>query len=103
MNDIIDGDLPAFAGPPEFEGLSDSPSGGKQLYDFDPPRDVISLVFVDHDNNVAEAITYDENGQQIKSVIIPKAGDLSVQMIEIDSPNTSRLVIDIMILEESHK
>src|SRR3972149_3053606 len=43
--------------PPMFEKLSDSPFGGRQIYEFDPPRDVNSFVFVDHDNKKAVATT----------------------------------------------
>ncbi|HEV8574302.1 MAG TPA: hypothetical protein VGR43_06285 [Dehalococcoidia bacterium] len=81
------------------DGLVDDPdennSGGKQIYSFDKPVAIGSFLFIDQDHNAPEkTIAYDSGGNEIKRVLIPVAGDGSVQTVHVDAANVSRLVID---------
>jgi len=80
------------------DGLIDSPNdndiGGRQIYTFDQPREVISFTFVDKESPPGTATAYDLQGSIIASVTIPAATNGSVQTVMMNAPNVSRLVID---------
>lgn len=80
------------------DGLVDDPDendfGGKQVYTFDQPVHIGSFLFIDKDHGTPDkAITYDAASNVIKQVSIPLAGNGSVQTIDVDADNASRLEI----------
>ena len=81
------------------DGLVDKPGenifGGRQIYAFDQPVSIGSFLFIDKDHGIPEkAIAYDASNNVIKQVLIPVAGNASVQTVHVDAANVSRLVID---------
>jgi hypothetical protein len=81
------------------DGLIDRPDesnfGGKQVYAFDEPVEVGSLLFIDKDHGTPDnVIAYDAAGSVIDTVRIPKGGNGSVQEISIDASGVTRLVVD---------
>jgi len=81
------------------DGLVDKPDesifGGKQIYVFDQPVSIGSFLFIDKDHGTPEkAIAYDASNNVIKQVLIPVAGNASVQTVHVDATNVSRFVID---------
>jgi len=82
----------------EADGLVDHPDendlGGEQVYRFDQPVHIGSFLFIDKDHGTPdEAIAYDSGGNEILTVPIPLAGDGSVQRIDMEAGDVSRLVI----------
>jgi hypothetical protein len=80
------------------DGLVDNPDendfGGKQVYAFDEPVHIGSFLFIDKDHGTPDrAIAYDALNSVIKEAAIPVAGDGSVQTINVDADNVSRLEI----------
>jgi hypothetical protein len=81
------------------DGLVDAPddsaNGGTIFVRMDTPFFLKSFVFVDHENNSAEAKAYDAKfgGNLITTVPIPIAGDKSIQTIIMNAPNTQRLEV----------
>ena len=81
------------------DGLVDDPDennyGGKQIYTFDQPVHIGSFLFIDKDHGTPDhAFAYDAGGNLIKTALIPVAGNGSVQEIEVNADNVSKLVID---------
>src|SRR5207245_4783300 len=67
----------------------------KQIYTFDQPVHIGSSVFIDKDNGTPDhACAYDAGGNLITTALIPVAGNGSVQNIEVNADNVSKLVID---------
>jgi hypothetical protein len=80
------------------DGLVDVPDendlGGKQVYLFDEPVRIGSFLFIDKDHGTPDqAVAYDSGGDEILTAPIPLAGDGSVQRINMDAGDVSRLVI----------
>lgn len=80
------------------DGLVDHPDendfGGKQVYLFDHPAHIGSFLFIDKDHGTPDrAVAYGSGGDEILTAPIPVAGDGSVQRINIDAGDVSRLVI----------
>ena len=80
------------------DGLVDDPDendfGGKQAYAFDQPVHIGSFLFIDKDHGTPDkAIAYDAASNAIKQVSIPLAGNGSVQTIDVDADNVSRMEI----------
>lgn len=78
------------------DGLVDDPDennfGGRAIFTFDQPVHIGSIVFVDHDHQPSDFIAaYNAAGELIKRVPIPVLGNGSVQTIDIDADNVSRL------------
>jgi len=80
------------------DGLVDSPNdhtdGGTQIYRFDSPRDVISFNYIDKENPAGQAKAFDAQGNLIASAVIPYAGNGTIQTIQLNALNVSRLEID---------
>jgi hypothetical protein len=84
--------------PPSGDGLVDRPDenifGGKQIYAFDEPVHIGSFLFIDKDHGTPDkAIAYDASNNAIAEAPIPLAGNGSVQPINVDADNVSRLEI----------
>ena len=80
------------------DGIVDDPdennSGGKQTYSFDQPVSIGSFFFVDKDHGTPDkAIAYDASNNVIKEVLIPVSTNGSVQEINVNADNVSRLEI----------
>src|SRR2546425_9397889 len=59
------------------------------------PVPIASLLFSDKDHGTPDhAFAYDAGGNLIKTALIPVAGNGSVQKIEVNADNVSKLVID---------
>lgn len=87
--DLIDADGDGLVDVP-----NDHTDGGKQIYTFDTPRDVISFNYVDKENPAGNAKAFDAQGNLIASAVIPYAGNGSIQTIYLNAQNVSRLEID---------
>ena len=90
----LDDDLP----PPSGDGLVDDPDennfGGKQVYAFDQSVHIGSFLFIDKDHGTPDkAIAYDGSNNAITQVLIPLAGNGSVQTINVNADNVRRLEI----------
>jgi len=84
--------------PPSGDGLVDNPDenilGGKQVYAFDEPVHIGSFLFIDKDHGTPDrAVAYDASNNAIAEAPIPVAGNGSVQTINVDADNVSRLEI----------
>jgi hypothetical protein len=81
------GDVPA----------DDSASGGKQIFHFDPPRYVNSLIFLDADRGgtIGFVTAYDEFDNVIGAPVpIPTAGESSIQvLVMMNTEKTTRLEV----------
>src|SRR5437870_6194339 len=91
--------LPLNLTDSNHDGLVDDPDennyGGKQIYTFDQPVHVGSFLFIDKDHGTPDhAFAYDAGGNLITTALIPVAGNGSVQRIEVNADNVSKLVID---------
>src|SRR5207244_13421785 len=91
--------LPLNLTDSNHDGLVDDPDennyGGHQSYTFDQPVHIGSFLFIDKDHGVPDkAIAYDAGGNVITTALIPVAGNGSVQTIEVNASNVSKLVID---------
>src|SRR5207244_8504716 len=91
--------LPVNLTDSNHDGLVDDPDennyGGKQIYTFDQPVHIGSVLFIDKDHGTPDhAFAYDAGGNLIKTALIPVAGNGSVQEIEVNADNVSKLVID---------
>jgi len=80
------------------DGIVDDPdennSGGKQVYSFDQPVSIGSFLFIDKDHGTPDkAIAYNASNDVIKQVPIPVSTDGSVQEINVNADNVSRLEI----------
>jgi len=73
----------------------DSANGGTIFVRMNTPFFLKSFVFVDHENNPAEARAYDAKfgGNLIKTVPIPLAGDKSIQTVVMNAANVQRLEV----------
>jgi hypothetical protein len=83
----------------DHDGLVDHPIesnyGGKQIFTFDQPVHIVSFLFIDKDHGTPDhAFAYDSGGNLITTALIPVAGNGSVQNIEVNADNVSKLVID---------
>ncbi|GIV33140.1 MAG: hypothetical protein KatS3mg031_0675 [Chitinophagales bacterium] len=80
------------------DGLVDVPNdtrwGGQQIYTFDFPRTVISVVIVDHDRPGGSIKAYDAFNNLIVSVPLPIIPNGGVATIPINASGVSKLVID---------
>jgi len=89
--------IPANLTDQNNDGLVDAPNdyagGGKQIYLFDTPREVLSFKFIDKEGSPGSATAYDAQGNIIKTVTIPPMGDGSVQTIVMNAQGVSRLEI----------
>jgi hypothetical protein len=77
------------------DGLVDDPDennfGGKVTFTFDQDVSIGSFVFVDHDHQPADyAAAYDASGNLITKVMIPVAGNGSVQEIAVNVDGVRR-------------
>jgi hypothetical protein len=77
------------------DGLVDDPDennfGGRVTFTFDQDVSIGSFLFVDHDHQAADhAAAYDANGNLIKKVTIPIAGNASVQSIAVNADGVRR-------------
>ena len=91
--------LPLNLTDSNHDGLVDDPDennyGGKQIYTFDQPVHIGSFLFIDKDHGTPDhAFAYDAGGNLIKTALIPVAGNGSVQQVEVNADNVSKLVID---------
>ena len=83
----------------EGDGVVDDPDennfGGKQIYVFDHPVQIGSFLFIDKDHGTPDrAIAYGASNNIITQVPIQVAGNGSVQKINVDAGDVSRLIID---------
>ena len=95
---ILAKDLTDVKPLPSGDRLVDNPDendlGGKQVYAFDEPVRISSFLFIDKDHGTPDrAIAYDASNSVIMEAAIPLAGDGSVQTIDVDADNVSRLEI----------
>jgi len=77
------------------DGLVDDPDennfGGKVTFTFDQDVSIGSFTFVDHDHQPADfAAAYGASGSLIKKVLIPIAGDGSVQTVNVGADGVRR-------------
>jgi hypothetical protein len=77
------------------DGLVDDPDennfGGRVTFTFDQDVSIGSFVFVDHDHHAADhAAAYDASGNLITKVLIPIAGNGSVQTINVNADGVRR-------------
>lgn len=77
------------------DGLVDDPDennfGGRAIFNFDQDVTIRSFVFVDHDHQPTDhAAAYDASGNLIKQVVIPLAGNGSVQQIDVNAEGVRR-------------
>jgi hypothetical protein len=69
--------------------------GGKQIYVFDYPVHIGSFLFIDKDHGTPDrAIAYGASNNIITQVPIQVAGNGSVQRINVDAGDVTRLIID---------
>jgi hypothetical protein len=69
--------------------------GGKQIYVFDHPVYIGSFLFIDKDHGTPDrAIAYGASNNIITQVPIQVAGNGSVERIDVDAGDVSRLIID---------
>ena len=70
------------------DGLVDDPDdnagGGKIYFEFSEPTRIEALTLIDIEENGAYIKLYDESGELISKVNVPKKGDNSVQTLEFD-------------------
>jgi len=81
------------------DGLVDVPDennfGGIQIYEFDQPVHIGSFLFIDKDHGTPDTATaFDASGSVVGTATIPVAENGSVQTIDVDADNVSRLEID---------
>jgi hypothetical protein len=77
------------------DGLVDDPDennfGGKVTFSFDQDVSIGSFIYVDHDHQPSDfAAAYDASGNLIKKVLIPIAGNGSVQTVNVDADGVRR-------------
>ena len=77
------------------DGLVDDPDennfGGRVTFSFDQDVSIGSFLFVDHDHQPADyAAAYDASGSLITKVLIPIAGNGSVQSIDVNADGVRR-------------
>jgi len=77
------------------DGLVDDPDennfGGQAIFTFDQDVRIGSFVFVDHDHQPSDyAAAYDASGNLITKVLIPIAGNGSVQQIDVNADGVRR-------------
>jgi hypothetical protein len=77
------------------DGLVDDPDennfGGQAIFTFDQDVRIGSFIFVDHDHQPSDyAAAYDASGNLITKVLIPIAGNGSVQQIDVNANGVRR-------------
>lgn len=81
--------------PDKIKKPSDSGKGGKQIYEFVPPRIVESFVIVDIESKETGTVTaYNSEENVISSVKLTVTGNKSYQTVNLDAKNVAKLVID---------
>ncbi|MDO6736058.1 SdrD B-like domain-containing protein [Octadecabacter sp. 1_MG-2023] len=74
----------------------DNAHGGSITFDFDNPSDIHDIKLLDIEEAGGTIDLFDEDGNLIKTVDIPAAGDNSIQTIKLDAQDVDSMVINLV-------
>jgi len=80
--------------PDKIKKPSDSGKGGKQVYEFVPPRKIHSIEIVDIESDESGTVTAFNEGVVIGTMKLPVTGNKAHKTLTMNFPDVSKLVID---------